>query len=178
VLALLAQASQAVDTDENESNNDDDTNDDIDDDEFVDINTLDLDELVDPELRALSTTQIGMQRLESSYDTYQLGILPPRLFQTNPFSRQQNDECFGGDAHELTTQDMPATTKEIQDMDEEEADEIALSQTVETLLATTRAGRKRKATMKVVENDAQATGAKRAKTSSRGGRGGRGGRKL
>jgi hypothetical protein len=50
VLALLAQASQAaVDTDENESNNNDNTNDD----EFVDIDTLDLNELVDPKPRAL-----------------------------------------------------------------------------------------------------------------------------
>jgi hypothetical protein len=72
VLALLAQASQAVDTDENENNNNDD--------EFVDIDTLDLDELVDPKLRALSTTQIGMRRLESSHDTYQPGTLPPRLY--------------------------------------------------------------------------------------------------
>ena len=175
MLALLAQANQAVDIDENESNNNDDTNDD----EFVDIDTLDLDELVDPEPRALSTTQIGMRRLESSHDTYQPGTLPPRLYQTNPFSRQQNGEDLCVDAHELTAQDMPATTKEIQDMDEEEADEIALSQAVETMLATTRAGRKRKATMKVVENDAQATDAKRASNRGGGGvRGGRGGRKL
>jgi hypothetical protein len=172
MLALLAQASQAVNTDKNKSNNDNDTNDD----EFVDIDPLDLDELVDPKPRALSTTQIGMWRLESSYDTYQPSTLLPPLYQMNPFSRQQNDEDLGGDAHELTAQDMLVTTKKIQDMDEEEADEIALLQAVETMLATTRAGRKRKATMKVVENDAQATDAKRAKTSSRGGRGGHGGR--
>ena len=45
---------------------------------------------------------------------------------------------------------MTATEKEIQDMEEDEADEIALSQAVETMLATTRAGRKRKATSKAV----------------------------
>jgi ribosomal protein L13 len=58
---------------------------------------------------------------------------------------------------------VTATEKEIQDMEEDEADEIALSQAVETMLATTRAGRKRKATSKVVEN------AKQAKTGGRSG---------
>jgi hypothetical protein len=60
----------------------------------------------------------------------------------------------------MTAKEVPATEKEIQDIEGDKADEIALSQAIETMLATTRAGRKHKATSKVVEN------AKQAKTSS------------
>jgi hypothetical protein len=59
-------------------------------------------------------------------------------------------------------------------MEDEEAEEIALSQAVETMQATTRAGRKVTATSKVVENAKQA---KQAKSDGRGGRGGRGSRR-
>jgi hypothetical protein len=59
----------------------------------------------------------------------------------------------------------------MQQIKEDEADEEALSQAIETVLATTRAARKRKATPKVVDNTAQARDAKRAETGGRGGRG-------
>jgi hypothetical protein len=51
---------------------------------------------------------------------------------------------------------MPATAQEIQQMDDDNADEEAFSQAIETVLATTRAGRKRTATLKVVDNTVQA----------------------
>jgi hypothetical protein len=53
-------------------------------------------------------------------------------------------------------------------MEEDEADKEALSQAIETVLATTRAGRKRTATSKVVDNAVQARDAKRTKSSSLG----------
>ena len=50
---------------------------------------------------------------------------------------------------------MPATAKEIQEIEDIEANEEALSQAVETLMATTAqagAGRKRKASSKATDN--------------------------
>jgi hypothetical protein len=55
-------------------------------------------------------------------------------------------------------------------MDDDDADEEAFSQAVETVRATTRAGRKRTATSKVVDSTVQACDAKRAKPGVRGGR--------
>jgi hypothetical protein len=49
---------------------------------------IDIDDLIDPQLKALSTTQLGMQRLRESPNTYLPSTLPPRLYQTNPFSMQ------------------------------------------------------------------------------------------
>ena len=57
-------------------------------------------------------------------------------------------------------------------MDNDDADEEALSQAIETVMATTRASRKRTATSKVVDNAVQAQDAKRVKASSRSGCGG------
>ena len=87
---------------------------------------------------------------------------------------QRNDEDLGSNVHELAANAIPATAEEIRQMEDDEADEEALSQAIETVLATTRAGRKRTATSKVVDNAAQARNAKRAKPSGRGGRGGHG----
>ena len=61
-------------------------------------------------------------------------------------------------------------------MEEEEADEEALSQAIETLIQATRSGRKRIATTKVISNKEQARQDKMRKTGGRGGRGGSGGR--
>lgn len=55
-------------------------------------------------------------------------------------------------------------------MDDDDADDEAFSQAVEAVRATTKAGRKRTATSKVVDN---AVDAKRAKPGGRGGHGGR-----
>jgi hypothetical protein len=151
---LIAQASQAVNQDKDEEHEED---------EFIDIDTMDLDEFIDPQLRALSTTQIGIQRLQGRSNTYKPSTLPPRLYQTNPFAQQTEPTNSDEIQYQMTAKQVPATEKEIQDIEEDEADEIALSQVVETMLATTRAGRKRKATSKVVEN------AKQAKTGGRGG---------
>jgi hypothetical protein len=118
--------------------------------DFIDINTL-----LEPEAQ-LSTTRLGMQRLEETLDLYQPGTLPLRLYQTNPFSTQRNEEDLGGDVYELAADTMPATAQEIQQIDDDDADEEALSQAIETVLATTRAGRKRTATLKVVDNTVQA----------------------
>jgi hypothetical protein len=69
---------------------------------------------------------------------------------------------------------MPATVEEMKQMEDEEADEEALSQAIEAFVAPTRTGRKRTATLKVVDNAKQAKIAKIAKTGGRGGyRGGK-----
>jgi hypothetical protein len=104
----------------------------------------------------LSTTALGLQRLEGTSDSYCPGTLPPRLYQTNPFSRQIDDAETSDNTFELTAQIMPPTAQEIQSMAEQEEDERALSQAIETMVATTRAGRKRKATEKVKDNTEQA----------------------
>ena len=114
-----------------------------------------------------------MRRLEETPDTYQPRTLPPRLYQTNPFAWQQSDDEIGGDAHELAADAMPATAEEIRQMEDDEADEEALSQAIEAFVAPTRAVRKRTATSKVVANVEQAKEAKIAKLSSRGSRSGR-----
>jgi hypothetical protein len=95
--------------------------------------------------------------------------LPPRLYQTNPFARQLNDDEIDGDVYELATDAMPATVEEMRQMEDDEADEEALSQAIEAFVALTRAGRKRIATPKAVDNAAQARDAKRAKTGGRSG---------
>jgi len=81
---------------------------------------------------------------------------------------QRKDDETGGETYKLTARETPATTQEVQDIEDEEAEDIALSQAVETLQATTRAGRKVTATSKVAEN------AEQAKSSGRGGSSGRG----
>lgn len=71
--------------------------------------------------------QLGMQRVEGALDTHLPRTLPPCLYQTNPFARQQDDEkLFTND--ELTAKELPATAKEMEDMAEEDDDDIAMSQ--------------------------------------------------
>jgi hypothetical protein len=107
-----------------------------------DIEYLDIDDLIDSRLK-LSTTQLGLQRLEEASNTYQPGTLPPRLYQTNPFAMQRSDDEIGGDVHELAPDAMPATAEEMRQMEDDEADEEALSRAIEAFMAPTRAGRKR-----------------------------------
>lgn len=64
VLALIAQKSRDYDNSNSNSNS-----------EYIDI-----DDLIDPQLKALSTTRLGLQRLEEAPNTYQLRTLPPRLY--------------------------------------------------------------------------------------------------
>jgi hypothetical protein len=119
----------------------------------------------------LSSTQLGLQRLKGKSDSYQPGTLPPRLYQSNPFAQQTKPTETGEILYELTAQEVPATAKEIQDVQDVEADEETLSQAVETLMATTartRAGRKRKASSKATNN----TELEALKKGRRGGRGG------
>jgi hypothetical protein len=129
-----------------------------DEDEFVDI-----DSLVEPRPPALTTTQLGVQRLQGVPDTYQPGTLPPRLYQNNPFAVQAEVTETGENEYQLTAQERPATAEEVRRMTEEEEDEVVLSQAINSLITTTQAGRKRKATPKVMENIEQAK-------SKRGGR--------
>jgi hypothetical protein len=124
----------------------------------------DTDTDTDTEGVVLSTTALGLQRLEGTSDSYCPGTLPPRLYQTNPFSRQIDDAETSDNTFELTSQIMPPTAQEIQSIAEQEEDERALSQAIETMVAMTRAGRKRKATEKVKDNIEQAkTSGKRAR---------------
>jgi hypothetical protein len=157
VLSLIAQASQTAVAEDNNGNN-----------RFVDI-----DDLIDSELGQLTTTQLGIERLEDASDTYLPGTLPPRLYQSNPFAQQTEPTEMGEIQYQLTAQEVPATAQEIQAIEEEEADEEALSQAVETLIQATRSGRKRTATTKVISNEEQARQNKMRKTGGRGGRGGR-----
>jgi hypothetical protein len=151
----MAQADQSMDQNENE-----------DDDEYIDIDTI-----AQP-----STTQLGLQRLEKVPDAYQPGTLPPRLFMSNPFAQQTEPTESGDVSYQMTAKEVPATAKEIQDMEDEAVDEIALSQAIETMVATSRTGRKRTATAKMVDNEEQARQAKTARMSGLGGRGDRGGK--
>jgi hypothetical protein len=74
------------------------------------------------------------------------------ITQTNPFSRQHNDDELGGYMHELAVTVMAPTSQEIKDMAEEDEDDEELSQAIEALVAPTKAGHKRTATSKVVDN--------------------------
>ena len=47
---------------------------------------------------------------------------------------------------------MPATAEEVRKITENEEDEELLSQTINSIITTTRAGRKHKPTLKVLEN--------------------------
>jgi hypothetical protein len=168
VLELIAQEHQDNDKGDGNGNGNGDGDNDNSDSEDIDI-----DDLIDPRLK-LSTTQLGLQRLEEAPDTYQPGTLPLQLYQTNPFARQQNDGEIGGEVHELAANAVPATAEEIRQMDDDEDEEEALSQAIEAFMAPTRAGRKCAATSKVVDNAEQARQAKIAKSGGRGGRGGSG----
>jgi hypothetical protein len=68
-----------------------------------------------------------MQRLREYSDTYLPSTLPPRLYQTNPFSIQRNGEDLGSNIHELASDAMLATAEEMGQMEDDEADEEALS---------------------------------------------------
>src|SRR5271170_7057422 len=72
------------------------------------------------ELQLLSTTRLGIERLEGVLDTYQPRTLPPQFYQTNIFSRQQMDDEIGGSTHELTAYYIPATAEEIRHINDDE----------------------------------------------------------
>jgi hypothetical protein len=166
VSALIAQGNQDNESVGGDSNNEDNN------DEFLDINTLDFDDLVDLQLNqpstahSLSTTQLRLQRMEGTTDTHCPGTLPPRLYQSNPFAQQQDNEETHAITYELTAKEVPATAKEIQALEDDEEEDIALSQVTETMV-TTRVGRKRKATSKAVENAVMKKELKKAKLGGR-----------
>ena len=94
--------------------------------------------------------------METVSDTMLPGTLPPRLYQTNLFAVQLEPTEIGEFEYQLSSKEVPATAQELQQMAEEEAKEESLSQAVNDIVAiTTRAGRKRKAVGKVVENARQ-----------------------
>jgi hypothetical protein len=141
---LMAQTSIVQDNTSEDSNDEDN--------EFIDI-----DEFIDPQLQQWNTTtQLGHQRMKTVSDTMLPGTLLPRLYQTNPFAVQLEPTEIGGFEYQLSSKEVPATAQELQQMAEEEAEEESLSQAVNDIVAmTTRAGRKRKAVGKVVENARQ-----------------------
>jgi hypothetical protein len=114
--------------------------------------------------------------LEDASDTYLPGTLPPRLYQSNPFAQQTEPTEMGEIQYQLAAQEMLATAQEIQAMEEEEANEEALSQAIETLIQATRSRRKRTAMTKVISNEEQARQDKMRKKGGRGSSGSRGGR--
>ena len=56
--------------------------------DYIDIDTLDFDDLIGSQLKAWSATQPSLQRLEGASDSYQRGTLPPWLCQSSPFVQQ------------------------------------------------------------------------------------------
>jgi hypothetical protein len=126
-----------------------DANDEEESNEFVNI-----DNLIDPQLKIMSTTQLGLSRIEESSGTYYPSTLPPRLHQGNPFSRGLEDDEAGTIAHELTSTDVAPTAEEMEAMANEEEEERELSRAIETIRATTRAGRAVKATPKAIQHQA------------------------
>jgi hypothetical protein len=153
LLFLNLIANRAVDEDNNDSN---------DDDEFLNIDAGDDNEFANPKPKTLSTTQLRIQRLNGLSDTYLPGTLPPQLYQTNPFAQQKAADEI---PYEFFAKEMPATAQEIQALAEDE-DEEALSQAVETILETTKSGRKRKATSKAEANAELEKALKKAKSGS------------
>jgi hypothetical protein len=153
VSTLIEQAQTRKAKDQDEADN-----------KFVNINKL-----IDPRLK-LTSTQLGLQRLKGKSDLYPLSTLPPRLYQSNPFAQQTKPTKTGEILYKLTTQEVLATAKEIQDVQDAKANKETLSQAVETLIATTartRARRKRKASSKATNN----TELEALKKGKRGGRG-------
>jgi hypothetical protein len=152
LLFLNLIANRAVEEDSDDSN---------DDDGFLNIDAGDDKEFADPNPKTLSTTQLGLRRLNGLSNTYFPGTLPPRLYQTNSFAQQTDANEI---PYELSAKEMPATAQEIQALAEEE-DEEALSQAVETILETTKSGRKRKATSKAKANAELEKALKKAKSA-------------
>jgi hypothetical protein len=101
-----------------------------DEDEFLDINNF-----IDPQLQALTTTQLCVQRLQGISDTYRPGTLPPRLYQSNPFAVQTEVTETGRNEYRLTAKEMPATIEEVRKITENEEDKEILSQIINLIRA-------------------------------------------
>jgi hypothetical protein len=84
-------------------------NNDPNDSEFINIDSLYFNEVVDPKSGALSTTQLGLRRLNRAPNTYLLNTLSPRLYQTNPSARQTDARKTCEIECKLTIADTPAT---------------------------------------------------------------------
>ena len=85
-------------------------------------------------------------------DTYQPGTLPLHLYQSNPFAVRTEVTETGGNEYQLTMKEMPVTAEEVRKITENEKDEELLSQTINSIITTTRAGWKHKPVLKVLEN--------------------------
>jgi len=77
-------------------------NNDLNDSEFINIDSLYFNEVADIKPRALSTTQLGLRRLNRAPNTYLLGTLSPRLYQTDASEAGEIE-------YELTIVNTPAT---------------------------------------------------------------------
>lgn len=124
----------------------------------------------------MSTTQLGLQRIEELSDVYCLGTLPSQLNQTELFSRGVEDEETGTITHELSSTKVAVAIAEIQAMAEKDEEKQALSQAINVFVATTRTGRHVRGSKKVILNRQQKKDEQLAKASGRGGRGGNRGR--
>lgn len=92
-----------------------------------------------------TSTQIGLQRLQDAgADSYIPGTLPPWLYQTNPFAVRPIDTEIGEDCYVLSGQEQPASAKEVEDALEEQG----MSNAIQALFLTSRAGRTLKPTEK------------------------------
>jgi predicted transcriptional regulator len=74
------------------------------------------------------------------------------LYQANLFSKGLEDQEAGSIVHTLASREVAPTGAEIQAIADREGQEQALSQAIDSYVATTRAGRKVKATEKVMLN--------------------------
>lgn len=105
------------------------------------------------------------------------GKLLPRLYQANPFSRGQGESETGTVMHQLTSKEVAPTPDELKAMEEEDDDEQALTQAIDTFIATTRVSGVAKASNKVISNRQQAMEEGKGGRGGRGSQGGRGGRR-
>lgn len=113
----------------------------------ADINPIDGEEeddgfisirdLIDPALQGLTTTQLRQQRMEMVSDTLQPGTLPSRLYQTNPFVHPVEPTEMGEVPYQLSALELPPTAEEIGRIAEDEAEDEAMTQAIEDMLATT-----------------------------------------
>jgi hypothetical protein len=81
----------------------------------------DTENLETRESKRRKSTGAWTTSIRSRYWCNTTGTLPPRLYQINPFSRQQTDENLNTNVHELADNEMPATTGEMGQVEDEEA---------------------------------------------------------
>jgi len=95
----------------------------------------------------MSTTRLGLQRLESIADTYVPGTLPERLYKRAQLQVDDTSGCY-----RLTAQDLPITANEIELMLAVEEDGQAMDIAIETIKKTVRPSRNRILTARAKES--------------------------